>query len=181
MIPLLHDDAYEFYRSFLIWYAQHIPKPFYLEIGCANGDNIRAIAPYCKWAIGIDIQYSRDWELYPADNLVYYDINSNVYFEFAKQHGDQYDLVFIDGDHHFKQVATDLLHSLDNLAPGGLVVLHDTFPPNRDATRQEFCGDAYRLLDKLPKMDGIQYYTFPITYGLTLVSKTPTLEWINNG
>jgi len=38
---------------------------------------------------------------------------------------ESWDLVFIDGEHAFKDVLLDLTKCLDRVAPGGLIILHD--------------------------------------------------------
>ncbi len=44
-----------------------------------------------------------------------------------------YDLVFIDGLHIADQVERDMINSLDALAPGGMLVVHDCNPKTREA------------------------------------------------
>jgi hypothetical protein len=75
---------------------------------------------------------------------------------FARGIGD-FDLIFIDGLHRFDQVRTDLENSLTRLSPRGVIVLHDTLPPDGRYVTQRpslhsrggnelWCGDVWRIL-----------------------------------
>jgi SAM-dependent methyltransferase len=50
--------------------------------------------------------------------------------EFFRQNTDTFDVVFIDGMHEEHQVDLDIRHALSRLNPGGVVILHDSLPPD---------------------------------------------------
>lgn len=54
---------------------------------------------------------------------------------FFIQNREQFDLVFIDGLHHENQVLRDVGNSLNCLAPGGVIVVHDCLPRSEQAQR----------------------------------------------
>jgi len=62
---------------------------------------------------------------------------------------DMYDIIFIDGLHHSKQVVRDIYNSLDHLRGGGFIVIHDCLPktehnqivPDHGA---EWTGDVWK-------------------------------------
>lgn len=51
--------------------------------------------------------------------------------DYMKSSEDRFDFVFLDGDHHAATVYREMAASLQLLAPGGLVLLHDYYPALR--------------------------------------------------
>lgn len=70
---------------------------------------------------------------------VHHDIiwqDSHEYLERKKQSEDQYDLIFIDGDHRFKGFASDFIQCLDLIEPNnGIICGHDYGPSGPDVTK----------------------------------------------
>jgi predicted O-methyltransferase YrrM len=48
--------------------------------------------------------------------------------EVLRESGEDFDLIFLDGDHRLKTVAAEIPPALRRLRPGGLLLLHDFFP-----------------------------------------------------
>ncbi len=71
------------------------------------------------------------WVNHVKSVLNKYDLNGMVrYFTEGSNHFFQecdttYHVVFIDGDHSWKQSRRDLLNSIDVLCPGGVILMHD--------------------------------------------------------
>lgn len=65
---------------------------------------------------------------------------SNIFFK--KQCDKTYDIIFIDGDHTFRQSKLDLKHSLRVLLPGGTIFMHDIRPTVRGNSKT--CYDVFR-------------------------------------
>jgi len=171
--------AFEFYRTFLKWYCYWY-QPNYLEIGCAGGELCATLNT--KSAIGIDILDHPDWQVYHTrlPYPTYFKMTSN---EFLCSHFSKgipkFGLIFIDGDHSEEQVMMDVSNSLEHLEDGGLIVLHDTLPPTIDHTDALWCGTAYRAAIRLRQRKDLEVYTFPVTFGLTLVSRVgTTFQWV---
>jgi hypothetical protein len=64
----------------------------------------------------------------------------------------QWDIVFIDGLHEAEQVYRDIQNSINHLAPGGTIVMHDCSPPTEEHTTigVDGCwtGDTYKAVLK---------------------------------
>lgn len=67
-----------------------------------------------------------------------------------------FDLIFIDGLHHYENVGDDLYHSFTCLNEGGVIVIHDTDPKEesytcvpRNGLRGRWNGDVYRIITDL--------------------------------
>lgn len=89
-------------------------------------------------------------------------------------------LSLIDGDHRYEIAIREVLFFLERLAPGGMIFLHDTYPPenfvrkNGKGRGKVGCGDVYRVRQELETRKDIQVFTWPYTAadcGLTMVMK----------
>lgn len=159
-------QAFSFYKTFLHWYCGWY-EPRYLEVGCLGGDLCASLKT--KQSLGIDVNSHSDWPVYEqrhAGRVKFYHGSSDSFFE---QNVEDWDLIFIDGDHSYEQVQKDFLNSITCLAEGGLIVMHDTLPPTVGDTASDKCGTAYKLRQTLRSTD-YQMYTFPVTFGVTLVA-----------
>lgn len=92
----------------------------YLEIGVRDGECFKHIC--CANKIGVDPA--------PVSDHTTHIMTSDSFFESL---GDdtKFDIVFIDGLHLDHQVDKDIKNSLDHLAEGGTIVLHDCNPPTK--------------------------------------------------
>ena len=98
---------------------RHFDKPWYLEIGTADGWNFDTVKAHFK--IGVD----------PGENVRCAGFNgtSDAYFNDIHLAQFTYDVVFVDGLHEAKQAWRDVWHASKRLKPGGFIVMHDCLPP----------------------------------------------------
>jgi hypothetical protein len=90
----------------------------YLELGINDIDeNFAHVA--CARKCGVD----------PAANVagIEFHMTSD---EFFRRNTDTFDVVFIDGMHEEYQVDLDIRNALSRLNPGGVIILHDSLPPD---------------------------------------------------
>jgi hypothetical protein len=97
----------------------------YLEIGVAHGYTFQAIKSDFK--IGVD-PFPKSRIKNSLENFKIIPKTSDNFFESNKQ---KFDLIFVDGMHTFKQTYSDLLNSLNSLAPGGVLLVDDVLPGDR--------------------------------------------------
>ena len=112
----------------------------YLEIGVRNHrdcfDHIIA-----QHKTGVDPGYENPTEQY------HYKTESDGFFHdltagLTKFPPDmKWDIVFIDGLHTAEQVERDVLNSLNHLAVGGTIVMHDCSPPSEIVARETYHPD----------------------------------------
>jgi len=127
----------------------------YLEIGVhIPADNFDLIK--CRFKIGVD-----------PNGRANFTGTSDEFFEMVgyeremcyKLYSMQFDLIFIDGLHHYEQVKKDLENALQCLNYGGIIVIHDTNPAEERYTavprleRGRWNGDVYRVLPDLKNFD----------------------------
>jgi hypothetical protein len=114
----------------------------YLEIGVrVKADCFDQIQ--CEDKTSVDPGYENDYETYD------YKMESDVFFQslnsgqtkFDPNH--KWDIIFIDGLHISYQVHRDVLNSLEHLAEGGTIVMHDCSPPNEDSAMETFNGGLW--------------------------------------
>lgn len=164
------DEAFEFYRTLIEWRCmQQGGAATYVEIGCASGWFTARIAKCVRRAIGVDMVEHDDWDTLRSqfNNLDFLCMSSDHYFSYANNYAD---VIFIDGSHESHQVKRDISNSLEMLDKEGLIVVHDTLPPDAAHTSVGLCGDAYKAIAWARKWADIQVFTFPVRFGVTLIS-----------
>jgi hypothetical protein len=93
-------------------------NPLYLEIGVWTGETFKEINT--KYKDGVDPGQ------YCNCSFVNYKMTSD---EFFNNHiKTKYDIIFIDGLHTAYQVSKDIFNSINNLNPGGWIILDDVYP-----------------------------------------------------
>lgn len=122
----------------------------YLEVGVKDGycyDRVK-----CVEKKGIDIDLKTD-----SDGTV--QISSDDFFTGPKRQ-ECFDIIFIDGDHHEKQVLTDITNALGALSEDGAIVMHDCNPkkavyatPERGENQPLWSGTAYRAYLRFKEVD----------------------------
>ena len=118
--------------------AARFPECEYFEIGTWRGEsvaNVAAVASSCTTMnlskeqmqeAGLAEEYIRQHAMYSKHlaNVKYLEGNSLV-FDFASM-DNKYDLVFIDGDHHYESILSDTTNVFEHLLhDGSIVVWHD--------------------------------------------------------
>lgn len=149
----------------------------YLELGIYDGLNISKIAPHVGKAVGVDISDER---------LLYHNFEfiKTTTDEFFSNNKETFDVIFIDADHQFESVVSDLEKSLKILNKHGIIFLHDTDPKSAHYIQPRYCNNCYKIIDYIrnnhPELDLIN---LPISEaGLTIVNRKNEnryLEYIN--
>lgn len=120
----------------------------YLEIGTQNPNgNFNQIEIKNKYSV----------EPFPPSGLNANDYSfvgtSDQYFDFISP-DTKFDIIFIDGLHHYQQVLKDIENSLNHLSDNGTIVCHDCLPTTekmqeRDDHGGEWTGDVWKAIAKL--------------------------------
>lgn len=133
----------------------------YLEIGCASNMNFDSIC--LKHKVGVDPDMGGTIRL-----------TSDDYF--AKYKDSQFDLIFLDGLHTYKQTKKDLLNALNVLNDGGIIVLDDFIPRNwkehfTPRVQTQWNGDVWKISFELLKAKGIEFKILTIDGGQCVIFK----------
>jgi hypothetical protein len=139
----------------------------YLEIGCFKDKIFSKI--HVAHKIGVDPERGGNCRM-TSD-------------EFFKKNTDKFDVVFIDGLHHYDQVSRDFENSLKSLNSNGIIILHDMLPkteaeaivPIPEKLPHTWVGDVWRLAFDLRKRKDIDFKLILIDNGCGIVfNKTNT-------
>tara|TARA_Y100000310_G_scaffold326698_1_gene391964 strand:+ start:61 stop:588 length:528 start_codon:yes stop_codon:yes gene_type:complete len=156
------------------------PRRKYAEIGIGNGATFNAVAPYFDVAVAIDAN---------PDSLLHAETEHGYpmpFSDYVMLHGDEheFDVAFLDAEHGKEDVLRDFDLLLPLIADNGIVLIHDTHPPNVEMSGMGYCRDAYMAAWEICQAASAQGYeamTLPGDVGLTLIRKAskpvPWLEW----
>lgn len=112
--------------------------------------------------------------------------------EFFKQNTQKFDVIFVDGLHHYDQVGRDVNNSLKYLKQGGVIIIHDMLPkkelhaevPIPTPFRKPWLGDVWRLGFDLMARSDINFNIVKIDSGCGILwkgSQTPKkLDVVNS-
>lgn len=131
----------------------------YLEVGYGNGRTWNGIHVPVK--VGIDTRPNRGTFRGTSD-------------EYFATHQDEFDAVFIDGNHAAGFVYRDTIHALHRLNPGGAIVLHDCNPAcEADQARN---GDAWRAFLHFRTQPDLDCACGDFSYGCGVIRVRPNTD-----
>jgi hypothetical protein len=141
---------------------QHIIDKYsfknYLEIGCDKNQSFSRIN--VKNKVGVD----------PVSGGTIRDTSDN----FFRINKDKYDIIFIDGLHHYNQVSRDIKNSLEILNQNGFILIHDCLPRSIahqaiPRYRGSWNGDVWKSIVEMRTLDNIETYTCQIDFGVGVI------------
>lgn len=163
----------EFPKNIFRWdLIQHIIDKYsfnnYLEIGCDKDQSFSKIR--IKNKVGVD----------PISGGTIRDTSDN----FFKYNNQKFDIIFIDGLHHYKQVAKDIKNSLKILNPNGYILIHDCLPRSiaHQAVpryRGSWNGDVWKSIVEMRTLANIDTYTCQIDFGVGVIKNTKNTDMLN--
>ncbi len=132
----------------------------YLEIGCDKDQSFSKIR--IKNKVGVD----------PISGGTIR-CTSN---EFFLKNKSNFDIIFIDGLHHYNQVLTDINKSIDILNDNGFVLVHDCLPKSlaQQAVpryRGYWNGDVWKSIVQLRTQNNLDIITCQIDFGIAIIRK----------
>ena len=106
---------------------------------------------------------------------------SDEFFVINKQ---IFDIIFIDGLHHYHQVKKDIENSLNVLNNGGIILMHDCMPKNYyyqavPRCQYEWNGDTWKAFLEFRNKDNVDAYCCYADQGIGVILKRPNKNKIN--
>ena len=146
--------------SFINLAVQKFRNCKYLEIGCASNICFNSIPLINK--IGVD----------PENGGNVRDTSDN----FFKNNKKNFDVIFIDGFHHYEQCRKDIINSLKVLNENGFILLHDMIPrswieENIPRLGTIWSGDVWKVGLELTKTKGIDFFVIEADHGVGVIKK----------
>ena len=132
----------------------------YLEIGCDDDVLFKKIK--IKNKIGVD----------PVSGGTIRKTSN----DFFKNNEKKFDIVFIDGLHHYKQVKQDILNSINFLNEDGIILLHDCMPDSMSKQavpryKMVWNGDVWKAITYFRQEKFLDTFTCEIDQGIGIIKK----------
>ena len=132
----------------------------YLEIGCDKDQSFSKIKVNKK--VGVD----------PISGGTIRSTSE----QFFKNNNENFDIIFIDGLHHYKQVINDIKNSLHILNNHGFILVHDCLPNSlaQQAVpryRGYWNGDVWKSITELRTYNDLDIFTSQIDFGVAVIRK----------
>jgi len=132
----------------------------YLEIGCDKDQSFSKII--IKNKVGVD----------PISGGTIRASSNNFFIK----NKNTFDIIFIDGLHHYNQVLTDINNSLNILNNNGFILVHDCLPRTlaQQAVpryRGSWQGDVWKAIVELRTKENLDIITCKIDFGVAIIRK----------
>ncbi len=94
--------------------------------------------------------------------------------QFFDQNKNNFDIIFIDGLHHYSQVLKDINNSLKILKKNGFILVHDCLPRSlaQQAVpryRASWNGDVWKAIVELRTKNNLNIFTSQIDFGVAII------------
>lgn len=146
-------------------------KCMYLEIGLGDCNNYNSVSLDLKNKYGVDPAFDS------VNNI--YGVKSD---EFFSNNNETFDVIFIDGLHHYDQVLEDLKNSLNSLNEKGIILIHDMIPLNsisQEIPRKKqkiWTGDVWKSCYNLMNSKNIEFIISNIDCGVGIVKPSDNFD-----
>lgn len=137
----------------ITWLISHYGYQSYLEIGCNTNFTFNMIN--CPIKVGVDPEVGGTLRM-----------TSDEFFE---KNDDGFDLIFIDGDHHHRQVYIDIVNSLEVLNENGTIVMHDCSPIAKHHELGGGNGTCWRAFAKFRSRPGLVMAVSNFNHGVGVI------------
>ncbi len=151
---------------------QHIIEKYnfkkYLEIGCDKNQSFSKIK--VEYKVGVD----------PIEGGTIRTSSDN----FFSQNNDTFDIIFIDGLHHYDQVLKDINNSLKILNKNGFILVHDCLPRSLAQQaipryRGSWNGDVWKAIVELRTQNNLNIFTSQIDFGVAVIQNAKNENLLN--
>ena len=147
--------------------AMFLRPILYVELGAAQGETFRIVAPHAARAVAVDLSASNERHFAGLGEFWCGDTR-----DFLKaQPDDSIDLAFLDSSHEFMQTCDECELLNVKVRRNGIILLHDAYPPNEEQLSSDRCGDVHLAIDFLKTNLGWEVTTLPAQYGLAICRK----------
>ncbi len=140
----------------------------YLEIGTFKDELFNSVE--CNKKIGVDPAFGGNMRM-TSD-------------EFFKNNKEKFDLIFIDGLHHYNQVKKDVINSLEVIKDGGIILMHDCLPKDYyyqavPRCQYDWNGDTWKAFLEFRSKEFIDGYCFYADQGIGVFLKRKNRNILN--
>jgi len=150
--------------------AAFLRPQLYVELGANGASTFRMVVPFAERGIAVDIEaYEHFFEGIPNGRFVRQDS-----VEFLRGLDDDcVDLCFIDSSHEYGTTIAEFEQLVRVVRPNGVVLFHDSHPPNEAYISVGACGGVCDAIQTLKQrfVTTFEFATLPAQFGLTIARK----------
>lgn len=134
----------------------------YLEIGCFKDEVFNSIPLLNNQKVGIDPEMGGTLRM-----------TSDAFFYKNKE---KFDVIFIDGLHHYEQVRIDIINAINAINYDGIIFIHDMLPESKITSkvpRHKYAsiwnGDVFRVIFDLLNNKNLDFNIVNIDFGIGII------------
>lgn len=142
----------------------------YLELGIAKARCFNKVSPLFNFSVAVDIEPKANTYIKSNSDNAFHNCPNEIFFKTNK---DMFDLIFIDANHRFEYVQKDFVESEKVLNENGIIIIHDTWPPDEDSNKH--CYDSWKMQDM--DHDDFELINLPFFYGLLMFKRHERKPW----
>ena len=143
----------------------------YLEIGVCSGYIFNRLKLKNENKFGVDPETGGNYRM-----------TSDQFFEENKNK--KFDVVFIDGLHHYDQCQRDIINSLNSLNENGIILIHDMIPNNslveytpRRAINSHWTGDVWKCAVEIQNSINLDFVIANCDSGVGILKAKKDFEY----
>lgn len=173
-------DTSKWHLDFIVHLVTILKPEKYLEIGVYRAGLINRLTHLIPEIVAVDIDPRAKSYIESLKNVEFINMDSKDFWK--TRSGGEFDLIFIDGNHSRDAVLVDFEGARNCIKDHGVILLHDTYPLDREATNPERCDNGYLAIQELSfQTQEFEMMTIPVHPGLTIVRKRTTqVPWSEN-
>lgn len=169
------DLSYEglgWHENFILELAKNYKPKTYVELGIYQCSLFNKMKKYAGVLYGVDIDRNAEKYVEKEDKVHFFNGTTEDFGSFLGENPVDIDFVFIDADHSAVAVEADFNMIFPFVKNNGLILLHDSYPESELYTQKTYCGDGYKAIEKLGRVNfEYEMVTIPIPPGLTICRK----------
>lgn len=150
--------------------AQFLKPKVYVELGACHGSTYARVLPHIEMGFAVEIEnFASDFAGMPRTTFVQKDTVA-----FLDGMADEsIDLCFLDSSHEYDATIREFGALSPKVKDNGVVLFHDSYPPNDEFCNPGMCGMVYKAVDTLKRAygDRWEFATLPAQYGVTIARK----------
>ncbi len=160
----------KWHLDFVVQMVRLLKPRNYLEVGVYHAGLFNRVLPHVERATAIDLNIESKKFIARSSKVNFIHADSKFFWE--SYTGDKFDFIFIDGNHSKESVRSDFEGAISLLEWEGILMLHDTYPADLEATSIDRCDDGYLAIQELSlDKTNYEFVTIPVHPGITIVRK----------